>query len=268
MKISVIVPTYKPGSYLCDCMQSLADQTLDKSEFEVLIVQNGCGEPYTSYIQNLIDVSLNGLNVRVIRLEKGGVSNARNTAMDQAQGEYIAFIDDDDYVSATYLEALLHSAAPDVVALSNTFSFIDEEEHIYTPFRITRNYDALVGKGRISINKAKKFFSGPCMKLVHRDIIGDRRFDLRFKNGEDSIFMFLLSDRISATVCTTPDAIYYRRFRAGSAVTTSRSFGQRTKNALKMIREYFKIYFGSFPKYDTLFFITRIMGAIKGLIIH
>ena len=267
MKVSVIVPTYKPGTYLWECLRALENQTLAKDAFEVILVQNGCAEPYSSQIKDFIQTQLNGLNIRHLELEQGGVSNARNTGIDQAQGEYIAFIDDDDYVSETYLEELLNAASPQVVSLSNTFSFIDDEEHVYTPFRITKNFEGCTSKGHTSINKAKKYFSGPCMKLIHRDIIGDRRFDLRFKNGEDSIYMFLLSDRISEVAFTSPEAVYYRRFRAGSAVTSSSTFMQRAENARLRIKEYNSMYFGSFPRYNTLFYITRLIATIKGVLL-
>lgn len=53
MKISIIIPTYKPGSYLKDCLESINDQTMDKKCFEVIIVLNGVIKPYIEYIYNL-----------------------------------------------------------------------------------------------------------------------------------------------------------------------------------------------------------------------
>ena len=55
MKISVIIPTYKPKEYLWECLDSLYNQTLSKQDFEVLLVLNGCDEPYKSNIRKYIN---------------------------------------------------------------------------------------------------------------------------------------------------------------------------------------------------------------------
>ena len=103
MKISVIIPTYKPQAYLWECLDSLVAQTFPKEDFEIVLVLNGCTEPWKSQIQEYIDAKMKGMNVKFIHTEQGGVSNARNIALDAAQGEYVTFIDDDDYVSKTFL---------------------------------------------------------------------------------------------------------------------------------------------------------------------
>ena len=106
MEISVIIPTYKPQDYLWRCLDSLDGQTLAKDKFEVILVLNGCKEPYDGEIKNYA-VNHSQLPLDYIQTDKGGVSNARNIGIDAANGDYITFIDDDDYVSPRYLEALL-----------------------------------------------------------------------------------------------------------------------------------------------------------------
>ena len=99
MKISVIVPTFKPQAYLWECLNSLVAQTFAKDDFEVLLVLNGCLEPYKSERESYLAKNKDKINIRFISTETPGVSNARNIALDNAKGEYIAFFDDDDYVS-------------------------------------------------------------------------------------------------------------------------------------------------------------------------
>ena len=94
------------------CLDSLNAQTLDKRLWEVIIVLNGCSEPWETEIKQYIQ-SRHLTNARLIQTDEGSVSNARNIGLDQAKGEYIAFLDDDDYVSPTYLEALAAIATPD-----------------------------------------------------------------------------------------------------------------------------------------------------------
>ena len=95
--------------------------------------------------------------------------------------------------------------------------------------------------------------------------IQGRRYDVRFRNGEDSLFMFLISDKIKSIVFANENAIYYRRYRESSAITTKGLLINRLVNSSKLIKEYFIIAF----KYrvNFLFFITRILGTVKSIFI-
>lgn len=263
-RISVIIPTYKPGDYIWECLDSLNCQDLSKELFEVIIVLNGCKEPYYTQILSYFEKK-EGI-WRLIQIDAAGVSNARNVGIDQSRGEYIAFIDDDDFVSAVYLKELLKISAPDTVGLCRPLAFTDVFRK-EVPLAMTAEFDGKYMKGKQAFYKPKKLFAGPCMKLIHRMIIGNRRFDKRFKNSEDSLFMFTISDRIKWANFTSSDAVYYRRFREGSAVTTRRSFLEKINNALRIIKEETKLYWRFFPKYNFIFYITRILGAIHGTII-
>ena len=106
MKISVIIPTYKPQNYLWECLESLKMQTFPKGDFEIILVLNGCNEPYYSHIEDYLSLNMSDNVVNFIHVEQGGVSNARNVALNCARGEYIAFVDDDDFISPSYLEEL------------------------------------------------------------------------------------------------------------------------------------------------------------------
>ena len=110
MKISVIIPTYKPQSYLWECLDSIVQQTFPKEHFEVILVLNGCTEPYKSMIEKYIAEKMQGMNMNFIHTEESGVSNARNLALDVAVGEYITFLVDDDYISDCTLSELYEVA--------------------------------------------------------------------------------------------------------------------------------------------------------------
>ena len=265
MKISIIIPTYKPKAYLWECLDAICRQTFPREDFEVLIVLNGCDEPYKSQIKHYIDEHTE-IKWSFIQLDQGGVSNARNFAIEHSKGEYIAFIDDDDIISPTYLEELYACADVDTIPLCCTIAFNDGEPDKELPFEMTDVFRANAGKQRIPFTKARKFFAGPCMKLIHRSIIGDRRFSPKFKNGEDTIFMFYISDKVKYASFTSENAVYYRRFREGSAVTKRRSLFNKFQNAFKMMAEETRIYFRGLGKYKTNFYITRLLGAIRGAI--
>lgn len=263
MKISVIIPTYKPQTYLWECLDSLVAQTFPKEEFEVILVLNGCTEPWKSQIQEYIASKMKGMNVKFLHTEQGGVSNARNMALDVVAGEYITFIDDDDFISPRYLELLYAKASKDTIPLCYPLSFVDGTD-CYEPYYITSQYrDAL---GKCGYMKARRFFSGPVYKLISKDVIGSRRFNTKFKNGEDSLFMFLISDKFRCVEFASKEAVYYRRFRQNSATTVRRSRLQIVWNELKRDWELTKIYFSSPFKYRLMFYIINILGSIHSMI--
>ena len=266
MQISVIIPTYRPKDYIWECLDSLRQQTLSRDEFEIILILNGEKEPYYSRIKEYLSLNLKDFNVNIIYTEVAGVSNARNIGLDISKGEYITFMDDDDFVSATFLEKLLETAGKTTVSLSNALAFNDPESNIYIPYHVTNTYQQLHEKTNIKIySRSRTYFSGPCMKLIHRDIIGDRRFDIRFKNGEDSLFMFLISDKISEIVFSEPSAIYYRRFRTNSALTRKRSRKEILFNNLRAMVSYTKIF--KLGKYSFLFYVTRLIAVLRSTIL-
>ena len=265
MRISVIIPTYKPKEYIWECLNSLVKQTFSKSEFEVILVLNGCCEPWRGEIMDFIHANMQGMNVHFIQTDQGGVSNARNMALDVAKGEYVTFIDDDDFVSPSYLELLYEQVSPETVAICYPYAFNDGEVEKQLPYAMTDVYECNCNKVCSLSSKVRKFFSGPCMKLIPMNFIQDRRFDIRFKNGEDSLFMFLISDKIKQCRFADREAIYYRRFRENSAVTTKRSKKQIVTNQMKMMCEYTKTFLKHPLAYSLNFYFTRLLGAVKSM---
>lgn len=263
MKISVIIPTYKPQAYLWECLDSLVAQTFPKEEFEVILVLNGCTEPWKSQIQKYIDSKMQCMNVKFIHTEQGGVSNARNIALDLAKGEYITFIDDDDFVSPKYFDLLYEKAKADVIPLCYPLSFVDGTKD-YVPYYITTQYKE--GAEKFDFVKARRFFAGPVYKLINKDVIGNRRFNTKFRNGEDSLFMFLISDKFKYVSFTNKDAVYYRRLRNNSATTNRRTRVKIVLNELKRDWVLTKTYFSNPLKYRLIFYITNILGSIHSMI--
>lgn len=264
MKISVIIPTYKPGEYIWECLESLVNQTFPKKDFEVLLVLNGCNEPYKGQIKAFVSSKMRGMNVVFIQTDTPGVSNARNMALDVAKGDFVTFIDDDDYVSAEFLEGLYESADEDTVSLCYPYAFHDGKPDVQLKYGITEAYELCAIHGCRGLSSTdRKFFSGPCMKLINMSFIHGRRFDVHFRNGEDSLFMFLISDKIKKLALAPRTAVYYRRYRRDSAVTRKRSFRNIFINALRMDWEYIKVWISRPCSYNFIFFATRIIASFK-----
>jgi len=264
--VSVIIPTYKPQDYLWVCLDSLADQTFDKRRYEIIIVLNGCNEPYQSKIKEYISLKPS-CQFTFVQTDKGGVSNARNIGIENAKGGYIAFIDDDDFVSPSYLEELYEKAGVDTVSLAYPFAFEDGDINNQLDYRITEEYNLLSSFEKLKFYKARKYFSGPCMKMIKRDIIGAHRFDKRLKNGEDTLFMFEISDNIKYVSFTSKESIYFRRFRTNSATTTGRSTKIKIRDNMVGLSAYFSTYMKNPSGYNFSFFLTRVLGAIRGMFV-
>ena len=264
IKVSVIIPTYKPNDYLFECINSVLKQTLDNSLYEIIIVLNGPKSPYYEQIQNVI-CEVDRIETKLLYSEENGVSLARNIGLDIAEGEYFAFIDDDDLVSSNYLESLLSICKPKSVMCSNVKTFVDDVNHSDNDY-LGRAFKKNKQNCRSNIVFCRSFLSSACAKLIPKDVIRDRRFNPAFNVGEDALFVALISDRIKRVELSSEDTIYFRRLRDGSASRKKRNFIFELKNPLTLMFAYFKIYFKSPFQYNLLFFTTRELAVIKSFI--
>ncbi|MBQ6543175.1 MAG: glycosyltransferase family 2 protein, partial [Clostridia bacterium] len=124
--ISVIVPVYKVEKYLPRCLDSILSQSF--TDFELLLVDDGspdsCPEICDEYARR-------DRRISVIHKENGGLSSARNAALERATGKYVSFVDSDDYITADALQTL-YSALTETdsdIAVGNMMS-IDESGNI------------------------------------------------------------------------------------------------------------------------------------------
>ena len=99
--ISIIVAVYNGENYLNQCIESIVNQTY--KELEIIIVDDGSNDSSYNIIKKYGE---RDDRIKIIHQLNGGVSMARNAALDVAKGEYIAFIDQDDYISKEYIEYL------------------------------------------------------------------------------------------------------------------------------------------------------------------
>lgn len=264
MNISIILPTFRPQAYLWDCLDSINAQTLDHTSFEVIIVLNGEREPYEQQIRGYLSQHP-GFPCRLIYSEQRGVSAARNRGLDEAKGEYISFIDDDDLITPSYLEELFRIARPDTIPLSYITAFDDGTE-VYRPLYITQHYRNQ--SGAIPYQQARRFFYVPYCKMLHRDIIGNRRFDVALRNGEDALFMFLVSDGFRWVRFTPRHAEYRYRQRPSSAFNAQRSPLYHISNALHCQWCASAIYFAHPLRYSIRFYLSYISATIMGCFRH
>ena len=262
MSISVIIPSYKPEEYLYKCLDSILSQTLDISEYEVIIVLNGCKEPYFSNISAFIKNS--NRNIKLIHTDLANVSHARNVGLSVACGEYISFVDDDDWVSKNYLSELAKIAAPNILACSNVI-LVDDISCNQLPYFLTNAYRRCSAYKKYTLFNSRQFLSTVWGKLIPRKLVGDNRFDTSHALGEDSLFMFQLSSGIKMIKFTFPDTIYYTRCRNGSASRRKLAYPYRIKVAIRLTGKYISTYMTHPCKYDFFLFATRVAATLRKL---
>ena len=100
IKISVIIPVYNVEKYIIECIESIINQTL--KDIEIIVVNDGTKDNSIKIVEEY----LSDKRIKIINKANGGLSSARNEGMKVAKGEYIYFIDSDDFINEDVLEVL------------------------------------------------------------------------------------------------------------------------------------------------------------------
>jgi len=125
VKVSVIVPIYQVESYLVKCLDSLVHQTL--KEIEIILIDDGSMDLSSEIAQSY---QKKDRRISYFRQENQGLSGARNTGLKKAKGEYVAFIDSDDYVEMDMLELMYQKAKEgnlDLVECDFYWEYVDKK---------------------------------------------------------------------------------------------------------------------------------------------
>ena len=262
-EISVIIPTYKPGEYLFECLDSILHQTFDLRKLEVVLVLNGPRDPFFSMIQKYAHQN-EELNLVLGHCEHAHVSAGRNMGLQMTTGEFVLFMDDDDMISSTYVSDLFSKATTNGVVFSNVLSFATNHKNA------TKNYLSVTYDRNTSLSKhnwmtLRSHMSLVWGKLFPLSMIQENKFDLRFKNGQDALFMALISYKIKTYSLASENAIYYWRDRSNSASRKSNKIAYEVKNTLLLMKQYMSIFLSAPLKYNIIFFGTRLLAVIKRL---
>ena len=182
--ISIIVPVYKVERYLPRCIESILKQTY--TNFELILVDDGTPDRSGIICDKYAEKDS---RIRVIHKENGGVSTARNTGIDAAKGEWITFVDSDDWINYDFIESFLNNTIGDVDFLVGSCSMIRTRVQRYeNADREVNIYDSL---DTVAKTLENFMFSVPWGKMFKTDIImGNHiKFPVGIKWGEDSHFV-------------------------------------------------------------------------------
>lgn len=194
-KVSIIVPVYNVENYIEKCLQSLVNQTIE--DIEIIVVNDGSTDKSKEIIEKYIKENLSS-NIIYVEKENGGLSDARNYGMNYATGEYIAFLDSDDYVENTIYEKMYNKA------ISENADYVECDFYWVYPNKKKED------KGFRYTNKKEMFVNARVVawnKLIKRDIIKEK-----FPYGmhyEDVEFFYKLLPNVKKFAFVEEPLIYY-----------------------------------------------------------
>lgn len=184
--VSIVIPVYNAEKYIDVCLKSVVSQTY--KNLEVLVINDGSTDKSKEIAQGFAQKDN---RVKVISKENGGVSTARNMGMKNAQGEFICFVDADDYLNCRFVEVLVSGfdeencviSACDMFRKYKNEDVADNSEHKSTIYSIGDAFRRMCKNGDI--------YPSSCNKMFLTEVIknNDLYCDTSLVYGEDTLFL-------------------------------------------------------------------------------
>ena len=256
--ISIIVPVYKVEEYLAACIDSICSQTYP--HLEILLVDDGspdrCGSMCDAY-------ATRDSRIKVIHKENGGLSDARNAGLEKVTGDYVIFVDSDDWIAPDYVEKSLNLAMryqADIVACDFLETEDDKKEResiesaSTAPVVVLTQEEALLAwlyRKYYGVTAWAKMYSRRCVQGVcfpvgklHEDVGTTYRI---FLQAERTVYL--------------DEKLYYYRQRAGSIVNSG--FNHHRLDYLEFTREIMSCMQVEYPEYYPAAICRHFQGCIQ-----
>ena len=215
-KISIIVPVYNAEKYLRKCIESILNQTF--KDFELILVDDGSTDSSGKICD---EYALKDSRIKVIHKENGGLSSARNAGLDVAKGEYIGFVDSDDWIEMDMygeLYRLIKENNTDisVCGINNIKDIKYKNENLKEKIQIIKKEGEEFKKNRYG-----EYYLGVSVwnKLYRKEVIEDIRF-LKDRIYEDLPFGIEVFAKIKSYVYTSKKL--YNYFQLNESTTRSK----------------------------------------------
>lgn len=206
--VSVIVPVYNAENYLNKCLTSICHQSL--KDIEIITINDGSEDQSLTVLQNFAQMDA---RITVLDSDNGGVSKARNLGMEQAKGQYITFVDADDWLELTMLEELFHACRLTGSNIAKCDLFWQEEmgsRQLYYPSKTYYTYSATVCLNKLFTEIGEKHFGFASCKLYKKSFL--EMYKLRFEEtmnfAEDTVFLTRAVIK-NKSICYVPRQLYY-----------------------------------------------------------
>lgn len=238
---SLILPCYNVERYVERCVQSILSQDFDN--YEIILVDDGSTDRTVSICDYLAEQHP---CIRVIHKENGGLSSARNTGLDAAQGKYIWFIDSDDWIEPGALNQLYQASQegePDLVKFA--YYRVEKEKKSVLLNMETGIYQGTEKLGllrRKAFCETGKYSLSACLHIYRRDFVA--KYQLRFVSerlvgSEDYLFNLQALCHVGS-LRVIPAALYVYEMRAGSLTQTYKAdLMDRYSELYRRLKQYY-----------------------------
>ena len=227
--ISVIVPAYNVQDYLRECLDSLICQTYDN--LEILIINDGSKDNTESIAK---EYTLKDKRIKLINKENGGLSDARNMALDIMKGKYLTFVDSDDYLAEDTIEIMYN----DLINSGSEISCVANIQEL-DKFKQGSGLNVYTRDEAIDRYLLGLYSEASCGKLYKAEIFKDIRFPYK-KIHEDTFTTYKVLSKINKTAVNNYNGYYYR-VRNDSITNLLYSDKNYDKvEACRIIYEYYK----------------------------
>lgn len=228
-KISVIVPIYKVEAYLERCVRSLCHQTY--TNLEIILVDDGSPDNSGKMCD---EMALQDSRIRVIHKKNGGLSDARNVGIEQSTGDYIAFIDSDDWYDPTMLEILYNLCENHDAQIAECSYRSIYHDRVHAETDCSGALMEMTPVQAIESNLDWKYCKPVAWnKLYRRDVVGEVRYPVG-KLHEDEFTTHLFYLAAEKIMYVDIALVNYERRNVGSITT---SFKPRNLEACEAFRE-------------------------------
>ncbi len=241
--ISIVIPIYNAEKYLEQCLNSIKNQTY--KNFEVILVNDGSKDESETICKRFLEYDA---RFRYFTKENGGVSSARNLGLDNVKGDFITFIDSDDWIAENHLELLINSIKKtnsDIVVscykeFDNnidtyyTIVYTKQEKNLLNFEKMNRDDFLTIFPKLMSINVC---FNNAVAKLFRKELVNNLRFDTSIKYGEDLDFYFSLYLNVES-ISYVDELTYVYRIHGDS--TTSNFNQEYAEQELSIFKKMFK----------------------------
>lgn len=229
VKVSIIVPVYNVEKYLSKCLDSLISQTL--KDIEIICVNDGS-------VDNSLDILKNFAQkdprIKIIDKQNEGVAIARNIALEQATGEYIGFVDSDDYIDLDYFEKLYNTATKNnsdiaVASILKHKKYFDKYNVRYSEEQVAENIQEKI---KLCGDK-KHFFFYAWNKIYKTDLIKNNK--IKFSEGQiyEDVMFAMNALYFSNKVVSVPNTKYHYVERNNSLVKYKDKTGKKAEDLTK-----------------------------------
>ncbi|MCR4900455.1 MAG: glycosyltransferase [Treponema sp.] len=225
-KLSIIIPVYNIVRYLRRCLESIVAQSF--SDFEIILVNDGS----TDGSSELCDEwQQRNSRIRVYHKTNGGVSSARNIGIENAEGEFITFVDGDDYILPGMYERMMElQVEHDTDIVICGFSQ-EQKDGSFVPNYCCNEVKTLSQQEQVLCLLSNTYYTCSCWdKIFRRELVNNLRFDEKITHYEDLLFCYEAMKHSKRAVFTA-EAFYH--YCANDSSSASRKpFGDKQMTML------------------------------------